>query len=578
MSALLEKHSSAIFTREEMLAFLDFLDEITDEAERDLPLKSSDPYQKIIAYLMRRHLEARLTTVTTLACASGVPYATAMRRISEMIEAGLIIQRPRTKTGKSFSLHPSQQLIKAWYDYARSMKHIIGRTMTSAAPGGKDDYYFGGSYQSPRIIPVLSVLKESLTIKPALNVLMHADPTFMAMDKLKRQFEQVFGVPIRNRAFSIDQLRHEALRNAERERSAYDIIAADLPWIGEFASKGVLMPLDDVIRTHGIKASDFHEASWNGCFYQGRQWGVPIQTTPELLFYRTDILEEAGIDPPCTTEAVLDTARRLHKPHRGMRGIAWNAARGTPLGHTFIMTMAAFGQPVLNLRPRGEGFDASELEGESLRPRIDSEGGRQTAEYLLALHDFSPLNILSMSWYERVVAYGSGEVAMAYGYSLLAPYFELDKRLSAHGCTGFLPHPAGLAGNPIAPVGGYVLGIPKNIAGERREAAEKSLSLFTSAEACKLYMLNGSLVSPRFSVSADPEVRELSPIVEAVDGFARSDLLQYWPRPPAPEIADIITICGEELHDMLRGLKPLQDALSQAQNRSDALRRANGRY
>lgn len=578
MGTSTEDHSSAILTREEMLTFLDFLDEIADEAERGLPLKSPDPYQKIMIYLMRRHLEARLTTVTTLAFASGVPYATAMRRIGEMTAEGLIIQRPRTRTGKSFSLHPSPQLIEAWYDYARRMKRVVGRTMGFTAQGKSDDYYFGGSYLSARIIPLPSVLKEPLTIKPPLNILVHADPTFMAMDSLKRQFEQILGLPIRNRALSIDRLREEALRNASRERSAYDIIAADLPWIGEFAAKDVFMPLDELVRARHIGASDFHPAGWNGCFYKGRQWGVPIQTTPELLFYRRDVLEEEGIEPPGTTDAVLEAARRLHKPHRGMRGIAWNAARGTALGHTFIMTMAAFGQPVFDLRPLGEGFDAAELEGERLRPRVNSEGGRQTAEYLRALLDFSPLNILSMSWYERVVAYGAGEVAMAYGYSLLAPYFELDESRPAHGRTGFLPHPAGPRGHPIAPVGGYVLGIPKNIAPERREAVEQSLSLLTSAEACKLYMLNGSLVSPRFSVSADPEVRALSPIVEAVDGFARSGLLQYWPRPPAPEIADIITICGEELHDMLRGVKSIDEALAGAQNRGDALMRANGHY
>ena len=578
MGAVIEKHPSTIFTRKEMLAFLDFFDEIADEAERDLPLKSPDPYQRIITYLMRRHLQALLTTVTNLAEASGVPYATAMRRISEMIEQGLIIQRPRTKTGKSFSLHPSPQLIQAWYNYALRMKCIVGRTLAFNGLCDEDDSYYDLHDQEQRIIPVLNVLKEPLKIKSELRVLMHADPTFMAMDKLKRQFEQVFGAPIRNRAGSIDQLRREALSNASCERSAYDLIAADLPWIGEFAEKGVLMPLDEVIQAEGIDATDFHEASWKGCFYQGRQWGVPIQTTPELLFYRTDILEQADIEPPLTTDAVVDAARRLHKPHCGRFGIAWNAARGTPLGHTFIMTMACFGQPVLNLRSQDDGFDATDLEGERLRPRIDSEAGRQTAEYLRALHAFSPPKILSMSWQDRVVAYGSGEVAMAYNYSLLAPYFELDKSMSAYGHTGFLPHPAGPSGKQIAPVGGYVLGIPKNIPEERRAAAQRALSFFTSAEACKLYMLNGSLVSPRFSVSADPEVRELSHIVEAVDGFARSDLLQYWPRPPAPEIADVITICGEELHDMLRGVKSIREALSKAQNRSDALMRANGRY
>ena len=34
----------------------------------------------------------------------------------------------------------------------------------------------------------------------------------------------------------------------------------------------------------------------------------------------------------------------------------------------------------------------------------------------------------------------------------------------------------------------------------------------------KLYILNGSLVTPRFSVSQDPEVSALSPLIGVLDG------------------------------------------------------------
>jgi len=566
-------------TREEMLRFIDFMEEIETEAEHVLPRRGIDPCYRIMLFLMRQHLDARLVTVTSLAAASSAPYATAMRRIEEMVEAGLILRRPRTRTGKTFSLHPSQALIDAWYDYARRIKRVIGKAFGLSGEGARlYDYYFGGSYLSARIIPPPSVGEAALPLVPPLRILVHADPTFMAMDCLKRQLEQLFGVAIRNRALSIDRLRAEALKNAQARASHYDIIAVDLPWIGEFATKNVLLPLDDLIETAGMNVSDFHPAGWNGARFKGAQYGVPIQTTPELFFYRTDILAEHGIEPPTTTEAVLDAARRLHKPERGLRGIAWNGARGTAMGHTFIMTKAAFGRPVLDLKPTGEDFDALELEGERMRPMIDTAEGRLTAAYLLELMHYSPLNILNMAWYERIVAYGTGGVAMAYGYSLLAPYFELDDTSPAHGRTGFLPHPHGPGGRSIAPVGGYVLGIPANIAPERVDAAFKALSLLTSAEAAKLYLQNGSLVSPRFSVSADPEVRRLSPIIAAVDGMARTGQLQFWPRPPAPEMADIITICGEEIHDMCRGLKPMEAALSAAQNRADALMRSHGHY
>jgi multiple sugar transport system substrate-binding protein len=51
-----------------------------------------------------------------------------------------------------------------------------------------------------------------------------------------------------------------------------------------------------------------------------------------------------------------------------------------------------------------------------------------------------------------------------------------------------------------------------------------------------------------------------------------------WPRPPIPEIADIIAIAGEEFHDMLLGSKSVEQALSNAQNRADKLMREHGHY
>ena len=158
---------------------------------------------------------------------------------------------------------------------------------------------------------------------------------------------------------------------------------------------------------------------------------------------------------------------------------------------------------------------------------------------------------------------------MAYGYTLLAPYVELDETCPAHGNTGYLPHPHGPAGAPIAPVGGYALCIPANLSGERIEDAVEALIAFTSPAAQKLYVQNGSRTAPRYSVGADPEVRRLSPIFETVDQMSWRDELQFWPRPPIPQISEIVTLCGTELHDMLRGLVTPEAALSRLQARAE---------
>ncbi|MFN3845363.1 MAG: ABC transporter substrate-binding protein [Paracoccaceae bacterium] len=556
----------------ETLEMLSFLDAFSDELEDALGLIAPNAYLRMVLHLLHGNFEAKIVTPSSLISASRVPYGTANRRMKEMIDEGLIEMRPRTRTGKTFSMHPSAKLLAQWMQLSGRLRRLaLTRLGGQSETANTQDYYFGGSYAAAQSIPPLRVLPEPLKVPGGIRVLVHGDPTFMVMENLKRQFEQVIGTDISQRAFSIDRLREEALRNATRDRSRYDIIAVDLPWVGEFVEKGVLMPLEQIMDLSRLDPADFHTAGWKGGHWGGRAYGVPAQTTPEVLFYRRDMFAEAGLEPPATTDALLHAARTLHDPRRGRYGIAWNAARGTALGHTVLMTLADFGQPILNLPSIAGGFDTDLLAAGGYHATIDTDAGLQAAEFLMELMNYSPPDILSMSWYERVRPYARGSVAMAYGYTLLAPYFEVDETSPAFGQTGYLPHPAGPGASPIAPVGGYIMGIPANLAPERIPAAVEALTVFTSPEAQKLYVQNGSRTSPRYSVGSDPEVRNASVIFEAVDGMSSRDELQFWPRPPVPEICDIIQICGEEFHDMLRGIITPRDALRKAQDRADAL-------
>ena len=412
-------------TGEEFTLFLDFIDAIGTEAEQVLSLKRGYDETRIITTLLRNHLLGKLTTTSLLANASGLGYGTAIRAIASIEDRGLILRRPRTKTGKSFSLHPTDKLISEWQEYARRVRGAIGSTLWTGAAGkgGFGDYFFGASYGEAGTIAPPTPLVTKLALQRDLRVLVHADPTFMAMNVLKRQFEGLFGVGINSRALSIDRLRQEILANSKQKSSRYDIVACDLPWFGEMADKSVFLPLDDLIKESRTDLSDFHKVALASARHRGKQYGLPVQTTPELLCVRRDLCDAAGISLPYTIQDTLDAARSLHNRASGRAGIAWNAARGTPLGHTFMFVMGAMGQPFLNLARSGDNFDAEWLEGENYRPMLQSEEAHAAAEYLRELLDFSPVSILSMSWYERARAYADGEVAMAYCATLLAPLF-----------------------------------------------------------------------------------------------------------------------------------------------------------
>jgi multiple sugar transport system substrate-binding protein len=240
--------------------------------------------------------------------------------------------------------------------------------------------------------------------------------------------------------------------------------------------------------------------------------------------------------------------------------------------------MAAHGQPIVNLARTTDGFHVEGASGESLRPMFLSDAALATADALRALMPYSPPEILSMNWYDRARAFAAGRTALAYSHTLLANLFERDSASAAYRKIGYAPHPTGPAGWPISVLGGYGLSIPANIAPERVPAVWEALLALTSASAAKLYILNGSLASPRFSVNRDPEVAAVSPVIGVVDQMARDGILRMWPRPPVPGISTVIRVAGEEVHDMLLGLKTPEAALADAQNRTDALLQERGVY
>ena len=560
-------------TKRDPFRFPDLILAIQDARQATLGLSHGERESRMVTELVRSHDLGRIVTSTSLAASSGLTYGTAMRAIDDLVRRGLIGKRPKTDTDRSFSLHPSLELLARWQHFARTAEELMRRQFVDgpqqSARAVKVD---------PTIVAPLPVLNSKLPLGRALRVLVHADPTFTAMNALRRHFEIVLGVPIASRAVSVDRLRAEIITNSRRAVSHYDIVACDLPWFGEMAQANRFIALDGLSADAPLDAADIYPDALASSRFCGRQYGVPIMTTAEMLVYRTDLAEEAGVEPPRTAEALVAAARRLHNPSRGISGIAWNGGRGTPVGHTFIMTMSAFGRPILNLRRTADSFDAERIEGEQMRPAFLSPEARETAAYLLELKAFSPPDVLQMAWYDRAVAYARGRAAMAYSHTLLAPLFEVDADAPAYRKTGYLPHPAGPRGRPIVPMGGYALAIPANIAPERAVPVWNALRTLTSASASKLYLVNGSLASPRVSVSKDPDIRALSPVIGAVDEFHRQGIFRMWPRPPAPCIADVIAIAGDEIHSLLTGLKGLDQALTDAQNRADRVMRSQGFY
>lgn len=70
-------------------------------------------------------------------------------------------------------------------------------------------------------------------------------------------------------------------------------------WVPEFAALGALEPLDArVAATPAIPRDDYFPGIWDSNLIDGTLYGVPWYVDTRLLFYRRDVLQQAGFDHP----------------------------------------------------------------------------------------------------------------------------------------------------------------------------------------------------------------------------------------------------------------------------------------
>ncbi len=88
----------------------------------------------------------------------------------------------------------------------------------------------------------------------------------------------------------------------------------DIVHLDDFASsvlsgQGLLQPLDDVIDRIG--RNDYFPIPLKAVIFNGHVWGVPFANGFNLLWYRKDLYEAAGLKPPTTWDELLHNVQKL---------------------------------------------------------------------------------------------------------------------------------------------------------------------------------------------------------------------------------------------------------------------------
>lgn len=331
---------------------------------------------------------------------------------------------------------------------------------------------------------------------------------------------------------------HKALQVAALgvEPATYTSVIVSNNTIVPLLNDDLIRPLDELVERF---ASGLPERQL--VRIDGRIMAIAFNANAQHLFYRTDLLAAAGIEPPSSYEAVLAAAETL----RAERGVA------TPL----VGTLAAgwdLANEFVNLYL---GLGGTPFVPGSGEPAIEGPTGVEALETLRALSGYMDADFLSIDSNELQAIWESGEPAIALGWgSRAAALLDTEgdaPEVAANTALAAAPSVDG-GGVPAAALWWNGFTIARNIPDEDAEASFRIM-----LEAISPALLKEHADVSVWLVEGYEPTPESAGILATVDAGAR-------PYPMLAPMSLLHAAIGDNLAEFLQGTESAQQALRDA--------------
>lgn len=351
------------------------------------------------------------------------------------------------------------------------------------------------------------------------------------LEEFQDEFKALSGA-----GFQIDYL-NEGDRRSKSQADAsttgnYNVYYVDEANLALFASSGWIAPLLDHYPA-AYDYADFDDGRQKTATYDGTVYFAPILGGGDIMVYRKDLLEAAGITPPTNLDELKAAVEKLHNPDKGVYGIALRGRRGS-------------GDNVWRWMPYFKG-----LGGEWFadgKPAFNSKAALDATTTYLGLFKYSPPGTQTGSWDEDTGAFLSGQVAIIIESAPLAGITLDASKSTVVDKVGFLPPPSPLTGGGFAH--GFAIGTKANADKAALDCAGLFVAWFTSKENEMRRLAKGqSGELNRKSVMGSPEFAQAfgTSLPEALAATASKTAVNFWQDARWPELGNQWGIILEEL-------------------------------
>lgn len=152
-------------------------------------------------------------------------------------------------------------------------------------------------------------------------------------------FSEKYGINVEIISQAYDNT-HDKIMTAVMGGSKDDVVYIDNPWCAEFATNGIIVPIDEYM-TDELTASLI---SFDHLKYDGHVWGLPSLNEGKWLFYNAEMLAEAGFDaPPSTWEEMESMTQKMVSDGIAKYGITWAGLQAEGMVCDFTHLLNVFG-------------------------------------------------------------------------------------------------------------------------------------------------------------------------------------------------------------------------------------------
>jgi multiple sugar transport system substrate-binding protein len=316
-----------------------------------------------------------------------------------------------------------------------------------------------------------------------------------------------------------------------------DVISGDVIWPAQFAANGWISDLS------GLFTADLREpylpAAIDSNTYEGAVYGVPWFTDAGMLYYRKDLLEQAGFSEPPKTWAEMEEMVEKVRRETGTR-------------YVFVFQGADYEGGVVNSlefiwSSGGNVLDPHDPDDVTVAAP-EAVAVLETALGMVA-DGVAPGAVPSFKEYESYTVFLNGDALFMRNW----PYVyarAADPSLSRveQGRIGVAPLPVARPGSTShSGLGGWNLMI--NAASEKTEAAWAFIRYLSAPEQQKERALRGGYLPTREDCYEDREILSEVPVIT----LGRDAIRNVRSRPVSPLYRDMSLAMAERFHASLSG-------------------------